>query len=91
MAQRDNGKFVLELSNLRGELAELRTSSSSVATVGAEKDKQIGALSQDVLSLTKQLEDLRQQLDGRDGAHADSAREQAEAFEVRITQVRLVE
>lgn len=91
VAQRDNGKFVLELSNLRGELAELRTSSSSVATVGAEKDKQIGALSQDVLSLTKQLEDLRQQLDGRDGAHADSAREQAEAFEVRITQVRLVE
>ena len=91
VAQRDNGKFVLELSNLRGELAALRTSASSMTTVHAEKDKQIGALSQDVLSLTKQLEDLRQQLDGRDGAHADSAREQAAAFEVRITQVRLVD
>jgi chromosome segregation ATPase len=88
MAQRDNGKFVLELSSMRGELAELRVSATSMATVHAEKDKQIGALSQDVLSLTQQLNELQQQLEGRDAAHADSVREQAEAFEARVTQVR---
>ena len=86
-AQRDNGKFVTELSSLRGELSEMRSAALTASTTHAAKDKQIGALTADVLSLTQQCDGLRKQLDGIDDVHSESAREQAEAFSLRIKEV----
>ena len=87
VAMRDNGKFVSELSALRLTVSELRSAELTASAIGGGKDKQIGSLTKDVLDQTQQIEELERELGGLGDVHSESHREQAAAFESRVSQL----